>query len=188
MPTKLQEFDRARLRFRVGHAEMDLQRLFDLKADREDRVQRGHRLLEDHRDVAAADFAHLLVVEIEQRAAVEYDAAFRDFRGQARQQPHDRERGHRFAGAGLADDGDHFAAVDGEADALDGAHDAARGGELGVQVVDFQQAAQPPRLRVRSFTQVVASLDDTQPYPLAARCEAPRPVPAIPPRPEWGGV
>ena len=80
---QLQEFDCARLRFRVGHAEMDLQRLFYLKADREDRVQRRHRLLEDHRNIAAADFAHLLIVEIEQRAAVEYDAALRDFCSQA---------------------------------------------------------------------------------------------------------
>ena len=99
--------------------------------------------------------------------------------GQARQQPHDRERGHRFAGPGFADDGDHFAAVDGEADALDRAHDAARGDELGVKIGDFQKRGNRLGLRVRSFTQCVASLGDTQPYPLAlaarhhARCPRP---------------
>jgi hypothetical protein len=35
--------------------------LRDLVADREDRVQRRHRLLEDHRDVAPADLAHLVL-------------------------------------------------------------------------------------------------------------------------------
>jgi hypothetical protein len=34
--------------------------LSDLAADREDRVQRGHRVLEDHRDLVAANVAHLL--------------------------------------------------------------------------------------------------------------------------------
>ena len=35
--------------------EVRAQRLDDLEADRVDRVQRGHRLLEDHRDLLAAD-------------------------------------------------------------------------------------------------------------------------------------
>ena len=35
-------------------------RLGDLVADREDRVERGHRLLEDHRDVVAADLSQLV--------------------------------------------------------------------------------------------------------------------------------
>ena len=36
-------------------------RLGDLVADREQRVQRGHRVLQDHRDPLAAHLAHLLV-------------------------------------------------------------------------------------------------------------------------------
>ena len=70
-PHELQQFDRTRRCLLLGHSEVDLQRLLDLEPDREDRVERGHRLLEDHRNVAAADLAHLLVVEIEQRLAVE---------------------------------------------------------------------------------------------------------------------
>ena len=66
-----QQLDGARARLRLAHAEMDEQRLHDLQADRQDRIERGHRLLEDHRDVAAADLAHLLVGELEQVAAVE---------------------------------------------------------------------------------------------------------------------
>ena len=74
----MQQLDRARARLLVGHAEMDLQRFGDLQPDGQDRVERGHRLLEDHRDVAAAEIAHMLVVEIEEDAAVEDDAALRE--------------------------------------------------------------------------------------------------------------
>ena len=37
----------------------------DLVADGQDRIERGHRLLEDHRDLVAADAAHLLVAQRE---------------------------------------------------------------------------------------------------------------------------
>ena len=57
--------------FRV-HADVDAERLGDLQSDGQDRIERGHRLLEDHRDVAAADLAHLLVGEVEQIAAFEH--------------------------------------------------------------------------------------------------------------------
>ena len=96
---ELQELDRARFRLRVVHPHMDRQRLGDLQPDREQRVERRHRLLEDHRDVAAADLAHLLVVEVEQVAAVEHDAALRDAAGEARQQPHHGERRNRLSRA-----------------------------------------------------------------------------------------
>jgi hypothetical protein len=78
-----QQFDRARARLLLAHAEMDGERLHDLQPDRQQRIERGHRLLEDHRDVAAADLAHRLVVEIEQVAAVEHDAAARHAAGGA---------------------------------------------------------------------------------------------------------
>ena len=139
-----QQFDRAGARLLVVHAEMDLQRLDDLQPDGQDRVERGHRLLEDHRDVAAADFAHLLVIEIEQVAAVEGDSAPRDAAGQPRQQAHDRERGHRLARAGFAHDGDDLAAIDVEAHALDGAHHPARGQEMHMQILDLEQGRGAP--------------------------------------------
>ena len=44
---------RARVRRPAAQAGMRLQVLADLAADREHRVERGHRLLEDHRDLAA---------------------------------------------------------------------------------------------------------------------------------------
>ena len=61
---------------------MDLDHLLDLPADREHRVQRRHRLLEDHRDAAAAQRAHALGRRLEQvLAAVEDAACARSARG-----------------------------------------------------------------------------------------------------------
>ena len=58
--------------------QVELDLLGDLVADREHRVQAGQRLLEDHRDVVAADLAHLLRSGMRQElATVEPDLARR---------------------------------------------------------------------------------------------------------------
>ena len=97
------------------------------------------RLLKDHRNVAAADLAHALIVEFEQVAPLEHDAATGNAAGQTRQQPHDGERRNRLSGAGLADNRDDFARRDPKAQAFDGADDPARGRELNVQVLHLEQ-------------------------------------------------
>ena len=56
----------------------------DLLADGEDGIEGGHRLLEDHGDVAAADRLHLFFGELEEVAALEEDLATEDFAGRAR--------------------------------------------------------------------------------------------------------
>ncbi len=57
----LEQLDRALLRVGGAHLEVQSQRLDDLEPDRVDRVQGRHRLLEDDRDVVAADVAQLTV-------------------------------------------------------------------------------------------------------------------------------
>ena len=94
-------------------------RLADLVGDRQQRVQRGHRVLQDHRDALAPHPLHLGGRQLEQVHAVEDDLAARD-RGALRQQPEQREAGRRLAGAGLADQAEALATVDGEAGAVDG--------------------------------------------------------------------
>ena len=54
-----QHLDRARARLAPAHAPMAHDRLDDLLADRVARVERGHRLLEDHRQAVAAQVAQL---------------------------------------------------------------------------------------------------------------------------------
>ena len=55
MPTCSQQLDDARAALGASEPRMRLQRLADLEADGEARVERRHRLLEDHRDVLADD-------------------------------------------------------------------------------------------------------------------------------------
>ncbi len=94
-----------------------------LVADRHHRVERGHRLLEDHRDLVAADAPQGRFLQPEQvyLAAVarhEAGAAAGDAAAGAFDQAQDRQRGHRFAGAGLAHQRHRFAAADGEVQRL----------------------------------------------------------------------
>src|SRR5207249_11870424 len=51
-----------RLGLLPAHPEVRLERFADLTADRQHRVQRRHRVLEDHRDLAPADAAQRAVV------------------------------------------------------------------------------------------------------------------------------
>ena len=136
-PDQRQQLDRARLRGFLGHAEMNEQRLHDLKPDPQNRIERRHRLLEDHRDVMTADPAHLLVVELQEIAAVEHDRAGGDFGGLG-EKPHDRQRGDGLARAGFTDDRDHLTGIDGVADVLDRAHEAVGRAELDAQVLDLK--------------------------------------------------
>ena len=57
------------------HAKVQFQRLGQLAPDRENRVQRGHRLLIDHGDLLAADLADLGVGQLQQVLTVEDDLA-----------------------------------------------------------------------------------------------------------------
>ena len=52
-------------RLAAGHLEVERDRLGDLVAAGVDRVERGHRLLEDHRDLVPADLPHVVLGELE---------------------------------------------------------------------------------------------------------------------------
>ena len=73
----VEQLDGAGARRPPRRATVDAQRLLDLAADREDRVERGHRLLEDEPDLGAADLLHLALAERHQVASVETDRAAR---------------------------------------------------------------------------------------------------------------
>jgi hypothetical protein len=88
----------------------------NLFADGLDRIERRHRLLEHHADVVAAQRAHLVLGCREDVDAVECDAS-----GGARgmgQKLHHRQRGHRLARTGFADQPHHLTGRDGELHAL----------------------------------------------------------------------
>ena len=119
-----QQFDRALARLPPRSAAMAQDGLDDLVADREARIERGHRLLEDHRQAVAAQVAQRLVGHIEQIEAVEADRAG-DLGGMFRQQAHDGERRHALAAAGFADQPERRAIGDAEIDAVDRVRGAA---------------------------------------------------------------
>src|SRR6185437_6348577 len=119
---------------------MRADRLHDLLADGEHRVERGHRLLEHHGDARAADTLHRALGQAGDRLAREAHTASRHPRGRPWQQAHDREGGHALAAAGLADDAQNLAFVHGEGDVLDRGDLAAPGAEGGGEAADFQQA------------------------------------------------
>jgi hypothetical protein len=133
-----EQFQRALAARLAIQPEMHLEHLADLVADREARVQRGDRLLEDHRDVAADDRAPLLRGDPRQVVAVEGHAIGRDG-GRPRQQPHQRQHRDGLARAGLADDGQHLVGLDLQIDAVDRDELAAAGVEGDAHVPDVKK-------------------------------------------------
>src|SRR5262249_17567388 len=114
--------------------------LGDLLAHREDGVERGHRLLEDHRDLLAADLAHLRGGKLEEVPAVVVDLAVDDASWGLRDEPHDAERRDALAAARLADHAQRLALVDVEVHPVDGADDALVGEEVRLQSLDVEQS------------------------------------------------
>src|SRR5205085_7701219 len=114
----------------IGPA-MLLERLGDLPADCQDRVQRGHRLLKDHADIRAPNFPDLLAREPQQVAAVEEDLASRDAPGRIRDQAQDRQGPGGLARPALANDRDGLTALDRIRYPVDRGHDTRPGAKLG---------------------------------------------------------
>ena len=71
----VQQVDRLLAGLGLRRVLMEDDRFHDLRADGEHRVQRGHRLLKDHADVAAADRLHLPLGQPDQVPAEERDPA-----------------------------------------------------------------------------------------------------------------
>ena len=124
---------------RAIHALVELERLADLSTDGQHGVQRGHRVLEDHGDVVAAHLAHVVLLELEQVAAVEHHLAADDPAGRLRNQPHQRQRADALAATRLADQAERLALVQRERDAVDGLDHPVLGEELRPKVLNLQQ-------------------------------------------------
>ena len=137
-PDPVEQLAGAALGLLLAHVEVRLERLADLPADGQHRVQARHRVLEDHRDVLAADRAKLLVGEPDQVAALEVRRAVRDAAG-ARQDPEQRQRGDALPAAGFSDDPERLAGSDVEGDAVDGVDDPATRPEADLEVLDGEQ-------------------------------------------------
>ena len=138
-PHQVEHLDRARSRGARRHRAVGQDRLDDLLADGVDRIERGHRLLEDHRHLAAAQPAALVGRKPQHVAIAEQHRLGLDLARRARHQAHHRERRHALAAAGLADKADRASAGNAEADAVDGAEQAAIRREVGLQPTNLEE-------------------------------------------------
>src|SRR6185437_1513754 len=125
-------------RLAPGRRRVQYEHLGDLPADRRQRIERGHRLLEDHANAVAAQRAHLGRRGVLYLLAVEHDPAAAERQG-AFQQAHDRERGDALAAARFAHQPERFAAADLERDVLGRIVDGLPTGEGDVQAVDLEK-------------------------------------------------
>jgi hypothetical protein len=112
--------------------------LDDLPTDAVHRIQRAHRVLEDHRDARPADPLQLLGRGLDQLGAVEGGLPLELGVGPSGQ-AHQGHRGDRLTRTRLADDGDDLAGLDRERDPVDGLDDPILGGEGNPQAVDRKQ-------------------------------------------------
>ncbi len=97
---------------------MQHQHFRDLLANRENRVERGHRLLKNHGDLVAPNGAHRLGGKPGEIAPLVEDAPRADRNRRIGQQPQDREGRDAFATAGFADKAQHLSHADLEGDVL----------------------------------------------------------------------
>ena len=73
--------------------------LADLLAGGEERIEKGHRVLEDHRDATAAQLFHLPLGQRRQVQPMEENATGDELARWHGHQPHDRSRGDALPGA-----------------------------------------------------------------------------------------
>ena len=111
-----------------------------LRVDPQHRIQRHHRILEDHRDARAADLSPARLVEASQIDAFERNAPRDDAPGRIHQ-PQDRIGEHRLARARFADDAEDAAALEDDIDVVDRFHDPGAGEEIRPQALDFEERA-----------------------------------------------
>ena len=111
MPTRVEQLDRPRAGVAARHVAVLGEHLHDLVADGEDRVERAHRVLEDHGELTAADPAQLALAHCSQVSTVEQDPAAQHRAG-LRHEPDDGPAGHALPRPGLAHEPDDLACAD----------------------------------------------------------------------------
>jgi hypothetical protein len=113
-----------------------------LVADREQRIQRRHRVLQDHRNPLAAHVSHFGVGLAHEVFTLEPHLATGDL-CRHRQHAQDRQCEGALAGAGFADDAESFAGVDAQRHVVHGAHHAGalRRHVMRRKVMDLEQRA-----------------------------------------------
>ena len=135
---EVEEVDTPLARRLAAHILVRPHRLGELVPDLQHRVERGHRILKDHRDLATPNIAQLLLAHLQQIASAEDCLALHDPTRRLRDQPEDGELADALARTRLADDPERLAGVDIVGDVVDGVDDAVVGRELDDEVAERQ--------------------------------------------------
>src|SRR5450631_1018003 len=107
-----QQLQRSRPRHAPSNAAVKLQDFTDLGLNRVERIERRHRLLEDNRNVVAANAANLALRQLQQFVPLEANAAGGMRCGWVWQELQDRQRADRFSGTGFSDQRHALTALD----------------------------------------------------------------------------
>ncbi len=103
-PNQVQQLSRPLPRLCLAHPQVHAHGFHDLESDRKHRVQRCHRILEDHRDLAPPHLSHLLFFEFHKIAIIKHNTVGYNFPWRLRDQPHHREHRHALPAPALPDD------------------------------------------------------------------------------------
>ena len=137
-PDQPQKLNRAGLLGGFVHAHVDAQGFGQLVADRQNRVQRGHRFLKDHANVAPTDALHFRLRKFQQILTIEHHATVRNIGGLGRQQAHDRQSRNRFSRSAFAYNRNHFAGAHIVGHVLHSPDKAACRAKFDTQIFDLQ--------------------------------------------------
>ena len=120
---------------------MRANRFFDLGADAHDRIQRGHGLLKNHGNFAAANAAPFAFTQRRQlfRFSFRRQQSFAAHTRSRGKQSHERQRQHCFPAAGFADQTERFARANTQRNVVHGPHPARRRRQLHRQAAHFEK-------------------------------------------------
>ncbi len=123
------------------HAQMQLQGFANLEANRQHRVERRHRILEDHGDPVAPDLADFVVVKLEQIASVELNFPGHHLARRAGDETNQRHDADALPTTALADDCQGLAFIQRIRNTIDCFDDAIFREKVGVKIADVKQCA-----------------------------------------------
>jgi hypothetical protein len=156
---RLEELERPTPRLAGAHVAVELDRLDELAPDRVDRVQRRHRVLEDHRDVVSPDVSQALLRHRQEVLALEECLAARHGVA-ARVEAHDRQARDALPAARFAHDSERLALLDLEVHAVDGFDDAVVRTEMRLETLDLEQRHMSLRKPDSRIDEGVEQVDD----------------------------
>src|SRR6185436_15802716 len=120
-------------------AEMNLDRLGNLSANGQYRIERSHRVLENDADLRPTNFLELRLTHFEQILPVEQGRSRDNLAGWGWHQAQDRKHCDAFSTTAFADQPKGLAVRDAERHAIDRVDRPLRSDELGFQPMYFQQ-------------------------------------------------